>query len=91
VPGNAVVPGVLGFLVVAGMSLALYFLFRSMNKQLRKVTPLPPASSGPASSGPASSGPASSGTAQAAARPGPDGAAPVRPGQDAGGGQVSPG
>lgn len=32
-----VVTGVLGFLVVAGMGLALFFLLRSMNKQLRKV------------------------------------------------------
>jgi hypothetical protein len=32
-----VVTGVLGFLVVAGMGVALYFLLRSMNKQLRKV------------------------------------------------------
>jgi len=32
-----VVTGVLGFLVVAAMGLALYFLLRSMNKQLRKV------------------------------------------------------
>jgi hypothetical protein len=31
------VPGVLGFLVVAAMALALYFLLRSMNKHLRKV------------------------------------------------------
>ena len=31
------VPGVLGFLVVAAMGLALYFLLRSMNKHLRKV------------------------------------------------------
>ena len=35
---SQVVPGVLGFLVVAGMGLALFFLLRSMNKQLRKVT-----------------------------------------------------
>jgi hypothetical protein len=34
---SQVVPGVLGFLVVAGMGLALFFLLRSMNKQLRKV------------------------------------------------------
>ncbi len=34
---NQVVPGILGFLVVAAMGLALYFLLRSMNKQLRKV------------------------------------------------------
>jgi hypothetical protein len=32
-----VVTGVLGFLVVAGMGLALFFLLRSMNKHLRKV------------------------------------------------------
>ena len=31
-------PGVLGFLVVAGMGLVLYFLFRSMTKHLRKVS-----------------------------------------------------
>jgi hypothetical protein len=30
-------PGALGFLVVAGMGLAIFFLFRSMTKQLRKV------------------------------------------------------
>lgn len=34
---SQVAPGVLGFLVVAGMALALYFLIRSMNKQLRKI------------------------------------------------------
>ena len=38
---NTVVTGVLGFLVVAGMGLALFFLLRSMNKQLRKVAPGP--------------------------------------------------
>jgi hypothetical protein len=34
-----VTPGVLGFLVVAAMGLALVFLIRSMNKQFRKITP----------------------------------------------------
>ena len=34
---SQVVPGILGFLVVAGMALALFFLLRSMNKQLKKV------------------------------------------------------
>jgi hypothetical protein len=34
---NAIVPGVLAFLVVAAMAVALFFLLRSMNKQLRKV------------------------------------------------------
>lgn len=32
-------PGALGFLIVAGMGLALFFLFRSLNKQLHKITP----------------------------------------------------
>jgi hypothetical protein len=31
-------PGVLGFAVVAGMGIMLYFLFRSMTKHLRKVS-----------------------------------------------------
>jgi hypothetical protein len=38
---SQVVPGVLGFLVVAGMGVVLFFLFRSMVKHLRKVTPDP--------------------------------------------------
>jgi len=38
---STVVTGVLGFLVVAGMGLALFFLLRSMNRQLRKVAPGP--------------------------------------------------
>lgn len=38
--GN-VVSGVLGFLIVAAMGIALFFLLRSMNKQLRKVAPGP--------------------------------------------------
>jgi hypothetical protein len=36
-----VVTGVLGFLVVAAMGVALFFLLRSLNKQLRKVVPPP--------------------------------------------------
>ena len=36
-----VAPGVLGFLVVAAMGVALVFLVRSMNKQFRKITPEP--------------------------------------------------
>jgi hypothetical protein len=36
-------PGVLGFLVVAALGVALVFLLRSMNKQLRKITPDPSA------------------------------------------------
>ena len=34
---SQVEPGVLGFLIVAGIGVALFFLRRSMNKQLRKV------------------------------------------------------
>ena len=36
---NDVTPGLLGFLVVAAMGVALVFLLRSMNKQFRKITP----------------------------------------------------
>jgi len=36
---DQVAPGVLGFLVVAAMGVALVFLVRSMNKQFRKITP----------------------------------------------------
>lgn len=39
---SSVVPGVLGFLVVAAMGLALFFLLRSLNKQLHKVVGGPP-------------------------------------------------
>ena len=42
---NNVTPGVLGFLIVAGMGLALFFLIRSMNRQFRKLPP-PPAPDG---------------------------------------------
>jgi hypothetical protein len=42
---NDVEPGVLGFLVVAAIGVALVFLLRSMNKQFRKITPDPDADS----------------------------------------------
>jgi hypothetical protein len=38
---NDVEPGVLGFLVVAGLAVALVVLLRSMNKQFRKLGPGP--------------------------------------------------
>jgi hypothetical protein len=38
---NDVEPGLLGFLVVAGLGVALIFLLRSMNKQFRKIGPPP--------------------------------------------------
>jgi hypothetical protein len=46
---NNVEPGVLGFLVVAGIGVVLVFLLRSMNKQFRKITPDPSAASASAS------------------------------------------
>ena len=42
---NNVEPGVLGFLIVAGIGVVLVFLLRSMNKQFRKITPDPSAAS----------------------------------------------
>jgi hypothetical protein len=38
---NDVEPGVLGFLVVAVLGVALVFLLRSMNRHLRKLGPKP--------------------------------------------------
>ena len=43
---NDVEPGVLGFLVVAAMGVALVFLLRSMNKQFRKIDLEPDAPDG---------------------------------------------
>jgi hypothetical protein len=48
---NDVAPGVLGFLVVAAMGVALVFLLRSMNKQFRKITPDAQGTPGPLSGG----------------------------------------
>jgi len=50
---SSAAPGAIGFLVVAGMGLAVFFLFRSMTKHLRKVRlaadseTAPPAKAGP--------------------------------------------
>ena len=38
-PSDDVTPGVLGFLVVAAIGVALVFLLKSMNKQFHKITP----------------------------------------------------
>lgn len=62
---SQVMPGVLGFLVVAALSVALFFLLRSMNKQLRKVAP-PRKGGGPARAGTAEASPGG----QPTARPG---------------------
>jgi len=53
---SQVYPGLAGFLVVAGMGLALYFLFRSLNKQLHKVAPGQPSSAPPGRSRPPRAG-----------------------------------
>jgi hypothetical protein len=53
VPVNNVTPGVLGFLVVAAMGIALYFLLRSLSRQLKKIPP-PPDDDGTASAAGAS-------------------------------------
>lgn len=57
-------PGVLGFLVFAGMGVVLFFLFRSMTKHLRKVAVDPRQDPVAASSTPAN------GTAPVCAAPG---------------------
>lgn len=36
-PVGDVTPGLLGFLVVAALGLALYFLIKSMNKRISKI------------------------------------------------------
>lgn len=38
---NDIAPGLLGFLVVAGMGVLLFFLLRNMNKQFKKIGPKP--------------------------------------------------
>ena len=45
-PSDDVTPGVLGFLVVAAIGVALVFLLRSMNKQFRKIAPKDEAATG---------------------------------------------
>jgi hypothetical protein len=53
---SQVYPGLIGFLVVAGMGLALFFLFRSMNKQLHKIAPGQPSSAPPSTARPPRAG-----------------------------------
>jgi hypothetical protein len=60
-----VTPGVLGFLVVAGIGVALVFLFRSMNKQFRKITPEPETGEGAMGDSGADGAPGSDGAAGA--------------------------
>jgi Na+-transporting methylmalonyl-CoA/oxaloacetate decarboxylase gamma subunit len=54
-------PGTLGFLVVFGMAVILFFVFRSMSKQLRKVNDAARAEEDAARAAAAPSGSASAG------------------------------
>ena len=47
--------GVIAFLIVAAMGVALVFLLRSMNKQFQKITPAPGAGDGEDAKEPAES------------------------------------
>ena len=58
-------PGLLGFLVVAGIGIALVFLLRSMNKQFRKLGPPPEEAEAGSAEGDADPGAASDADAQA--------------------------
>lgn len=66
---SSAAPGAIGFLVVAGMGLAIFFLFRSMTKHLRKVNlaadkaAAPPAKAGPPAGPGGASGRVSTGAA----------------------------
>ena len=77
---SQVYPGLVGFLVVAGMGLALYFLFRSLNKQLHKIAPGQPSSAPPGRSRPPRPGLAAYRAMQAQRSP-EAGQPPAGPGQ----------
>ena len=62
VPVNNVTPGVLGFLVVAAMGIALYFLLRSLSRQLKKIPPPPAEDSAAAGANAAAASSAVTGT-----------------------------
>ena len=67
---NNVEPGALGFLVVAGIGVALVFLLRSMNKQFRKITPDPSADPASAAASGFAPGPGSASGEEPATGPG---------------------
>ena len=78
-------PGLAGFLVVAGMGLALYFLFRSLNKQLHKIAPGQPSSAPPGRSRPPRPGLAAYRAMQAERARQAQASAPDQPGSSPGG------
>jgi hypothetical protein len=63
---NDVEPGLIGFLIVAALGVALVFLLRSMNKQFRKLGP-PPEESGDTAADEAATGEAAGPAAQTGA------------------------
>lgn len=63
---NDVEPGLIGFLIVAALGVALVFLLRSMNKQFRKLGP-PPGESGDTTADEAATGEAAGPAAQTGA------------------------
>ncbi len=82
---SQVYPGLAGFLVVAGMGLALYFLFRSLNKQLHKIAPGQPSSAPPGRSRPPRPGLAAYRAMQAERAGKAQASAPDEPGSTPGG------
>jgi hypothetical protein len=76
-------PGLLGFLVVAALAVALVFLLRSMNKQFRKIGPRPDEPESVAADEAADAGTADAETADAGATPETE-AAPAEPDTGAG-------
>jgi hypothetical protein len=74
---SGVAPGALGFLIVAGIGVALVFLLRSMNKQFRKIAPGAPGAAAPSAS--ASTSPSAFASAEDAARADGSGTGPSNP------------
>jgi hypothetical protein len=69
-------PGTLGFLVVFGMAVILFFVFRSLAKHLRKINEAAQreaASGEPMQAGTVQAGAVQAGTVQAGTGPGSDG------------------
>jgi hypothetical protein len=64
-PSSSAEPGTLAFLVVFGMAVVLFFLFRSMSKHLRKVNAAARQNEASAASGPAASDPVAGDVTQA--------------------------
>jgi hypothetical protein len=64
-PSSSAEPGTLAFLVIFGMAVVLFFLFRSMSKHLRKVNAAARQNEASAASGPAAPDPAAGDMTQA--------------------------